>query len=127
MTMSAKRFRLPDGRPFEIPLEWWTEAGMDRFIRGADTYYLGRPQRNAIIVYLPDVDVPSMEHRELSLDRDRMISVLWAIVERAEICPVSVTKAESGNYRYRLHKGNHRFHASIVAGFTHIPALLVVR
>lgn len=128
--MTSKRFWLPDGRPFDIPLEWWTEAGMDHFERGPDKSYVGRPNLNLKIVLIADIDLPSMEHRNLShgpLDRDRMVSVLWSIAERAEICPVTTTKTESGNYRYRLHNGVHRFHASVAAGFTHIPALLVVR
>ena len=128
--MMPKRFRLPDGRQFEIPFEWWAEAGMDRFDRGFEVSYRGKPNLNSKVVLMADIDLPSMEHRNLShgpLDRDRMVSVLWSIAERAEICPVAVTKTASGNYRYRLHNGAHRFHASAAVGFTHIPALLVVR
>jgi hypothetical protein len=128
--MRPKRFWLPEGRPFEIPVEWWTEAGMDRFYLGPDVSYRGRLHLNSKVVLMADIELPSMEHRKLShgpLDRDRMVSVLWSIAERAEICPIAVTKMTSGNYRYRLHDGAHRFHASAAVCFTHIPALVVFR
>jgi hypothetical protein len=73
--MRPKRFWLPEGRPFEIPVEWWTEAGMDRFYLGPDVSYRGRPHLNSKVVLMADIELPSMEHRKLShgpLDRDRM-------------------------------------------------------
>jgi hypothetical protein len=128
--MRAKKFWLPDGRPFEIPFEWWTEAGMDGFSVGADKAYRGKPIPKSRIVLIADIDLPSMEHRRLSngpLDRDTMISVLWSIAERAELLPVTITRKAAGHCRYRLHDGAHRYHASVAAGLTHIPALIVVR
>jgi hypothetical protein len=128
--MTLMHFRLPDGRPFEIPSAWWTEAAMDHFDRGRDKSYRGRPHLNSQLVLIADIDLPSLSHRRRShgpLDRDRMVTVLWSIAEREEICPVTITKTGIGDYRYRLYAGVHRFHASVAAGFSHIPALLVVR
>ncbi len=51
--MRPKHFRLPDGRQFEIPFEWWTEAGMDRFDRGFDASYPGRPNLNSKRILWP--------------------------------------------------------------------------
>ena len=103
---------------------------MDGFVPGADKAYRGKPFSNSKIVLIADIELPSIEHGKLShgsLDRDRMISVLWSIAERAELLPVTITKTTSGYCRYHLHDGTHRYHASVAAGFTHIPALLVVR
>ena len=127
--MRAKKFWLPDGRPFEIPIEWWTEAGMDRFFVVADISRASSTLESKIVL-LADIDLPSMDQRERShgqLDRERMISVLWSIAERVEIFPVLVTETTSGNYRYQLHDGAHRFHVSAEARFTHIPATIIVR
>jgi hypothetical protein len=59
--------------------------------------------------------------------KDRMVSVLQDIALRREIWPIEIIEGASGDYRYRLHHGAHRFHASVAAGFSHIPAIKVVR
>ena len=51
--MRPKHFRLPDGRQFEIPFEWWTEAGMDRFDRGFEASHPGRPNLNSKLILWP--------------------------------------------------------------------------
>jgi ParB-like chromosome segregation protein Spo0J len=59
--------------------------------------------------------------------QDRMVSVLQDIALRREIWPIEIIEDASGAYRYRLYNGAHRFHASIAAGFSLIPAILIVR
>jgi len=56
-----------------------------------------------------------------------MVSVLQDIALRREIWPIEIIEDASGDYRYRLHNGAHRFHASIAAGFSLIPSILIVR
>ena len=109
--MRRKHFRLPDGRQFEIPFEWWTEAGMDRFDRGFEASYPGRPNHNSSSSYgrhrssLNEAAQPLS--RPTRLRQDGHCALVNA--DRAEICPVTVTKTGSGNYRYRLHDGTTGF------------------
>jgi len=57
-------------------------------------------------------------------ERDRMVAVLRDIALRKEIWPIEITEGASGPY---LHHGAHRFHASVAAGFLHIPAIILAR
>jgi hypothetical protein len=56
-----------------------------------------------------------------------MVTVLRDIALRKEIWPIEITEGASGPYLYSLHHGAHRFHASVAAGFLHIPAIILAR
>jgi hypothetical protein len=122
------RFTLPDGRRFEICDDWWTEAGMDRFERQGDISYRSRYQPTMTLVPLADIELPLMTRRlqlgPFGLDDSRMVKVLREIARREEIWPVEIVETESGEYH--LKHGTHRFHASVAAGFSHIPAIVVL-
>jgi ParB-like chromosome segregation protein Spo0J len=104
---------------------------MDRFKRREDLSYSGRTQLTSKLCPLATIEPPHMGQRlrggHGGFERDRMIDVLRDIALRKEIWPIEVIEAASGDYRYRLHHGAHRFHASVAAGFSHIPAIVVVR
>jgi hypothetical protein len=57
---------------------------------------------------------------------DRMVNVLRDIARGREIRPIEMIEGASDEYSYRLKDGAHRFHASVVAGFPLIPAIIVV-
>jgi hypothetical protein len=57
-------------------------------------------------------------------EHERMIKTLHDIALRKEIWRIEIVDGVSGDYRYRIHRGAHRFHASIATGFSHIPAIL---
>jgi len=59
-------------------------------------------------------------------NQDRMISILSAFVTGAPLPPVEVTENASGTSRYALYNGMHRFYASIAAGFSDLPVIVVV-
>ena len=129
--MELLHFTLPRDGKFSIPAAWWTEAGMDAFKRGTDLAYLGRPQLQSKPIPLADIEPVSMElRRHLScagFDEKRMVGVLRHIATHQEMWPIEITEIQGNLYRYRLHDGTHRFFASVAAGFSHVPALVVSR
>jgi len=129
--VELKWFNFPRGGTFSLPNEWWIEAGMDRFNRGENLSYSGRDQLTSKLYPLITIEPPQMGQRLLrgygGFTQDRMVSVLQDIALRREIWPIEIIEDASGDYRYRLHNGGHRFYASIAAGFSLIPATLVVR
>jgi hypothetical protein len=129
--MELKWFNFPRGGTFSLPTEWWIEAGMDRFERRNDLSYSGKPQLTSRLYLLAAIEPPNMGQRfrrgHAGFERDRMVSVLHDIALRQALWPIEITEGGAGVYRYRLHHGAHRFHASVAAGFLHIPAIKVVR
>lgn len=139
--MELKWFNFPRGEAFalptewreafSLPTEWWIEAGMDRFEPGADLSYSARPQLASKLYLLAAIEPPRMGQRlrrgHGGFERDRMVAVLRDIALRKQIWPVEITEGASGAYLYSLHQGAHRFHASVAAGFSHIPAIIVMR
>jgi hypothetical protein len=54
-------------------------------------------------------------------DRKRMVDILRGIAFHAVLPPVQIVERPQNGYRYQLGNGTHRFYASIVAGFSHVP------
>jgi hypothetical protein len=129
--MELKWFSFPRGGVFSLPADWWIEAGMDRFQRHENLAYSGKPQLTSQLYLLAAIEPPNIGQRlrrgHGGFERERMISVMRDIALRKEMWPIEVTADASGDYRYRVHHGAHRFYASVAAGFSHIPAILVVR
>ena len=129
--MELKWFNFPRGEAFALPTEWWIEAGMDRFEPGADLACSARPQLASKLYLLAAIEPPRMGQRlrrgHGGFERDRMVAVLRDIALRKEIWPIEITEGASGPYLYSLHHGAHRFHASVAAGFLHIPAIILAR
>jgi hypothetical protein len=59
------------------------------------------------------------------LVRCRAVSILAAFAQGAALPPVLVYAVPDGPFAYRLGEGFHRFHLSLAAGFTHIPAVVM--
>jgi hypothetical protein len=129
--MELRHFMLQQGGSFSIPACWWIEAGMERFERGSDCAYRGRQQLNSSLYRIQEIQPPPMDRRghlsHSGLDQARMAKVFREIAGRMEIWPVEITEMDGGNFAYGLHEGAHRYFASVAAGFTHIPALVVLR
>lgn len=126
------RFQMPNFPcEFELPDEWWAEAGMDGFRPSAPAY---TPNGPAELVALREIEPPSRfpEHPKdwRGFDRVRLISVLKGIAAGAEIEPVPLRQLpeeafpDFAPYRFRVRNGVHRFYASIAAGFEHLPAVI---
>jgi len=122
------RFQLPDGRPFELPDEWWRVSGMQTFVRTSPHYILKPCEREGwmspTIVSLSDIQPivrngPQFDH--FGMDRARMVDILTGIATLAPIPAIQI-KPCTNSYRFTLYYGLHRYYASIAAGFPAIPA-----
>jgi hypothetical protein len=125
------RFLMPNNPyEFELPGKWWTQAGMDGFFPQSDSYaYPAAP--NVIIVPLGDVQPlrRKAENDWRGFGRERMLWILQRMASREDLPPIEVVDIPCERhlyppYRYGLYDGFHRFHASIAAGFTSIPAII---
>ena len=116
---------------FEIPNEWWEQAGMREF-SPVDAAY--RSTSDATLMRLREIE-PPFRFPECPLDfrgfgRDRMIRVLAGFVAGNEIEPVPVLDlfrrdlSVAGPFRYRVRDGFHRFYASVAAGFKCLPVVI---
>lgn len=121
--------RFPAG--FEIPDDWWVEAGMLEFVLAGAAYC---STIEAVLVPLREIE-PPVRSRETSLDwhgfsRKRLVSVLSGIATGAKIAPVRLfvlpplESWEPSPFRCRVIDGFHRFHAAVAAGFEYLPAVL---
>lgn len=128
------RFVLSDGQTFEIPDDWWTEAGMDSFRPSSQCYaYKPDPDYEAEMpISLIPIALIKPLHRNAGVEKDfggfdrkRLVNVLAGFVAGQPIIPVKVRLALQAPYEYSLYDGYHRFRASVAAGFTDIPAIIV--
>ena len=113
---------------FEIPDEWWAEAGMTGFVPSGPAYHSTAAATH--VVRLRDME-PPFRFPEHPLDwrgfsHVRLVSILRGIAAGIEIEPVSLVELPPSDvppapFRYRVRNGLHRFYASIAAGFDHLP------
>jgi len=117
------RFQHSDGSAFEIPDDWWAEAGMARFTRVRKSY---RPAASELHLGFPVtlVAVAAIKplHRAVSLDfggfeRARMVRILQGFVADDAIEPIKLCPQGAASYTHRLYDGLHRFHAAVAADF----------
>lgn len=126
------RFWLPNREwHFDIPTPWWLASGISSN-PPQGRHYIVRPYVGSRSVQRPalvPLDQIAPPKRNVRIDfggmgRDRMISVLTAIAFNQHLPRIVLRWSESG-YRFALYDGFHRYHASIAAGFTDVPALIV--
>ena len=127
------RFLMPNHPcDFEIPDDWWEEAGMNGFEPSANAY---QSLSGAKLVALHDIEPPyrkkTVQKDWRGFDRARLISVLKGIATGATIDPVPLQSLPLGEallvpapYGFRVHDGYHRFYASIAAGFSMLPGAI---
>jgi len=113
---------------FEIPDEWWNEAGMQRFRPAGPAY---RSTSAATTIPLRQLE-PPFRYPEVpkdfhGFDRSRLTRVLKGFVAGDEIEPVSVlilpplADISRPPFPYRVLDGVHRFYASVAAGYEFLP------
>jgi hypothetical protein len=116
---------------FEIPDEWWIEAGMPGFTPSSSAYRSTAGTTHTI--RLRDIEPPfRFPERPLDwhgFDRTRLVRVLNWIATGAEIEPVPVVELPAADFppapfRYRVRDGLHRFYASVAAGFECLPVVI---
>jgi hypothetical protein len=111
-----------------IPAQWLAEAGVQNF-RPVQRGYRCDAQHN--LIALADIEVP-LRKSGYPLDvngfrHDRMVRLLNGIRDNVSLPPICIETADSGQRRYRVRSGVHRYHASVTLGFSHIPAEIVER
>ena len=117
---------------FEIPDDWWREAGMAGFTPAGPSY-LSSGQAVPII-QLREIEPPFRypEHPKdfRGFDRSRLVRLLSGFVTGAAIEPVPLrvlpeTEFSHAPFRYRVRDGYHRFYASVAAGYTCLPGEVI--
>ena len=113
---------------FEIPDDWWVEAGMAEFVRHTQAYR----STTADLVALDDIEppfrLPSKPLDWRGFDRTRMVSILQGFVADEAIPPIDLLILPTLNdisgqpFKYRVLTGLHRFYASMAAGFEFLPS-----
>jgi hypothetical protein len=119
-------FALPNRQcRFEIPEEWWAEAGMTNFAPTSASYF-SAPDPCVIAVNLCDISCPrrTIANDFGGFNRSRLHKILSGFVAGEQIPPVKIQEMPQGFFRYELRDGFHRFYASIAAGFKSIPAVI---
>lgn len=115
---------------FEIPDDWWAEAGMSGFRPASASYLSSDPA--AQIILLREIEPPFRfpEHRKDfgGFDRGRLVSILSGFAAGAAIEPVPLLalptpEFQPAPFRYRPRDGFHRFYASVAAGFNSLPGI----
>jgi hypothetical protein len=124
------RFAMPKSPcDFEIPDDWWREAGMEGFQpTGACYAHAGIVATVSLLQVEPPTRNPDVRPEWRGFDRPRLISVLQGVVAGAELPPIPLEVIANGHefppapFIYRVRDGFHRFYASVAAGFSRVPA-----
>jgi hypothetical protein len=111
---------------FEIPDDWWIEAGMSQFVPQQRQAYRSRAETFAL-----DEIEPAFRTDPLDCNgfvRSRMVAILRGFVDDSELPPICLLvippryEWPNNPFKYRVIDGVHRFYASIAAGFNCVPA-----
>jgi ParB-like chromosome segregation protein Spo0J len=117
MKCRSQRFK------FDLPDEWWAAAGMVGFVTYRTAYRC--KGRRTMILRIDEIAVSPRGAGVPDFERDRMVSVLDAILRDGTLPPIEVVETISDAYSHRLYHGRHRLAASIAVGFTLVPAVVV--
>lgn len=127
--VETMRFPMPNYPcEFEIPDEWWAEAGMVGFAPKNSAYRWSiAAELVPLQTILPPPRHPTAPKDRHGFERARLVSLLKGIATGAEIEPVPLLEFPQHDvwpmpYQYRVRDGFHRFYASIAAGFECLPA-----
>ena len=101
---------------------------MEGVERGSDEVsYNATPSPELLLVRVEEIAPPNMSQRQHvgpgGFDHNRMVDVLRGIASRSTMPPIKIVEQQQGAYRYLLSEGYHRFHASVAAGFSHVPTV----
>lgn len=109
--------------PFEIPDNWLTSTGADKFSPNLFAYRSSHdPNWPTIVVPVQSVIPPKRNTGIPNFDKTRMISLLDAIVRQTEVPPLEVCERDAGlKAPLILLNGYHRFFASVALGFSMLP------
>lgn len=115
------------GAEFEIPDEWWEEAGMTGCAAGAAAYaHKADPSEPIRLVSLCRIEPPLRDPRVAGLRRERTLGILRGFVacDAIDAVPIDVPPGHRA-LPHRVRDGYHRYYCSIAAGFTHLPCIVL--
>ena len=109
----------------ELSDEWWAEVGMDDFVPKEKTYCVKRVDSREVHEVSFEEVAPVCRATGVDLlKRERTVQILIGFQKGEAIPPVEIIKVRAGGkYLYKLKNGTHRFYCSLVAGFSHVPAV----
>ncbi len=134
-------YAYPNGTLFEIEKDWLIAAGImidgqGAWGRGNDLHhalaqpdYLG-PGQEIITPHIGDFVQPERPEAYRLVDKDRLISILNAFRARTALPPCTAERSYKPSMNGRtgrgivVKNGFHRFHASIIYGYSHLPVLI---
>lgn len=124
------RFRTPRGdSAFEIPDDWWRFAEMDGFSPAPGGFYpyRAKAEDGVEVVALTEIEPPQRDHGIGLFKKYKLLPLLFAFSSpECRLPPVEVHASDSaGPYRLKVHNGFHRYYASVAAGYTKLPTVLV--
>jgi hypothetical protein len=129
-----------DSVSYDIPDEWWTDAGMNAFVLTRPAYRPGpSPYRDLPgVVPVPIREIEplarALSHGVFNDDlsnpartaRVRVTDILRAFRNDVALPPIEVERrATLDPYLYHLRHGVHRFYCAHAAGFSHVPVVVV--
>jgi hypothetical protein len=110
-----------------IPAAWAAEAGIQAFKPTRRAFRCDDPHE---CIALADIEVP-LRSSGYPLDdgfcHDRMVRLLTGIRDDVSLPAIYIERADPGQRPYRVRHGVHRYHASLVVKFSHIPVEIVDR
>jgi hypothetical protein len=114
---------------FEIPDDRLAESGIGNFSPRTTAYRSSADVRPITLVKVaPLLRFKSVPKDWRGLEQNRFVDLLKGFVADDFIPPVPVVQLPDSNhlvrlsYRYCIGDGFHRYYASILAGFSHLPA-----
>jgi hypothetical protein len=120
------KFKTSSGIEFEIADEWWNFAEMNNFSRDERTSYAYHGSSEIREVAIADIRPPTRNPGVEDFKKCRMVPILLAFRCVDALPPVEIQPLKtSSSYRFSVYNGFHRYYASIAAGFTVLPVIIL--
>ena len=112
--------------PFCVPDSWWLKAKMDEFEPRTPHYRTDDPSALAVRVEKVEPVRRQLKHGVFA-NEEVVLCIFCGFVENSPIPPVKICEQPPDSvYPYRLQNGAHRFYCSVAAGYSHVPAGVVI-
>ena len=106
---------------FEVPVSWLYFSEIEEFEKQIE-FYISAEDQEYELVELQKIKPPKRNEGVKSLHKCRTVSILCGIKNEWPIPPIKII---GQNNEYAVVAGFHRYHCSIIAGFTQIPAIII--
>lgn len=118
-------FITPAGDAFDVPDELiWACAAPIRAPRQAAYEHVPDGSLETRVVPIPLVKAPQRLGDIVHFNPGRTIHILTGMISGDPLPPVRVVEFPGEAYQYRVRDGFHRYHLSLVCGFSELPVAL---